>query len=300
MKHSRLAQRKLNQQNQKKVTKKPFFSIKAVLGVFLFIFILLAVCYLLLPSSWSGKSKIAVSVQDPSGDVKVVVLDPPNSSIYTIIIPGATQVDASNELGSWKLESITRLGQDKKLGGDFLKNTLIKSFNFPIDYWASDNFLSSLNSGPSNFSFMDKIKILLFSVGVGNNARIDVNLTDSGILERSQLIDTSLGWTISNNMPAKIKSYFAIVDSNEQVLIKDATGDGDSANMVAKTLETLGVNIASVQQEGDGNIDCKITGLDQDIVVKIASIFTCTSEIKKPGNNFDIEIDLGAKFKNRF
>ena len=299
MKHSRLAQRKLNQ-HQKKVTNKIFTTKWQALLIFALLALLFTTVYLVLPSSWNGKSKIAVSVQDPSGNVKVVILDPPNSSIYTVVIPGVTQVSASNELGSWKLESITKLGQDKKLSGDFLKNTIIKSFNFPVDYWANANFLSSFNSGPSSFTFMDKIKILLFSFGVGGTGKIDINLADSGLLQRSQLVDTSLGWTISDTMPAKIKSYFAIVDSNDQVLIEDASGNGSSANMVAKTMETLGVNIASIQQEGEQNTDCKITGLDKDIIVKIANIFSCTSEIGKPANNFDIEIQLGTKFKNRF
>ncbi len=298
MKKSRLAQRKLG------IKPKPKQKSKSLLKFFLFLVLLilvsLAVFYIFSPKTWDGKSKITVSVQRSSGEVNIIILDPPSSSIYSIVIPPQTQVEASNQLGSWKLESITKLGIDKKLGGDFLKNTIIKSFNFPVDYWAEENFLSNLNSKPSNLTLIDKIRIMLFSFGVGNSSKVDINLKDTSVLARSQLVDTSLGWKITNNMPSKIKSYFVIANPNEQVLIRDTTQDVSSANMVAKAIAFLGINVASVQVENDIDFDCVIIGKDKEMVSKIANIFDCTSEIKKPANNFDVQIDLGTKFKNRF
>jgi len=70
--------------------------------------------------------------------------------------------------------------------------------------------------------------------------------------------------------------------------------------MFGKVLEVMGLNIASVQSVQTNNSDCKVTGLNTEIVGEIGDMFSCSKNFAKPGDNFDIQIDLGSKFINRF
>lgn len=313
MKQSRLTKRKLAKVKPVgKPKRKPLLLF--VVLIFLSFFVLLGVIgYFLLPRSWNGKSKTSIVTQQSSGETDVVILDPQTSSITNLEIPGNTQVEASYQLGFWKLGSLTKLGEDKGIGGVFLKNSIIKSFNFPIDSWEGTNLLDLTSgnilrmlrgiftSGSTNLSFLDKIRIGFFSMTVGNLGRNILKLEDSSYLVRSQLPDGILGWKIENGVPSNIKAYF--VDSNTNassmnVLINDASG-GESL-MVAKTLQVMGANIASIQPMALSKFDCKVTGFKVKVVDEIARIFSCGVNYSKPIDNFDIQIDLGSYFTSRF
>ncbi|SRR5260221_5051574 len=237
--------------------------------------------------NWDGKTKLSVISQSGGGDVKVEVFDPANQLITTINIPGSVEVNAANGLGTWKLGSITKLGIDKNLeSGDFLKNTVIKSFNFPID--------------SANLSLIDRIRIKLFLLSVGNAGKANINLEDTGDLIKTQLTDGSKGYKISDTMPTRVEAYFNDANVNENVIVKNSTGSVSEGIMAGNVLSVLGAKIASIQNLESDNFGCKIMGTDEKLVTKIAKIFSCETNLLKPANNFDLEFDLGSQFKNRF
>jgi len=318
MKQSRLAKRKLMGTNlsvskSTKPTKKRSWKIPAIIGfIILLVFVLF---YFLGVRNWNGHSKIAVAVQEVTGNVIIVIIDPSSSSISKFDIPSETEVQAANQLGTWKIGSITKLGRDKKLKEGFLKNTVIKSFNFPIDFESDESFLN-LTSGnlvkemqsltktsSSSFSLLDRIRIAVFSLQVSDTARFDTDLSKTSELERVQLVDGSLGFRVTETIPTNIESYFTIQDNLKQmfnVLINNGTGSNFYAALLGKAIEVIGVNVASIQNVPLSNSDCTVTGLSKDMVFKIAQVFSCQTKLSKPSNNFDIQIDLGSKFKDRF
>ena len=239
-------------------------------------------------SSWDGKSKLSVVSQSGTGDVAVTVYDPGSYGITVIKIPADTLVEAANNLGTWKLGSISKLGIDKNLGSWFLKNTVVKSFYFPID------------AVPANLSILDKLKIYVFSLSIGNTGKNTIDLANTSYLRRSQLVDGSLGWQITDTMPLSVESYFSVSGTSMNVLIKNMSGSKRSAVIAGKVVEALGERVASVQNLDASDTDCKAVGLSDKIITEIAKVFSCQKEIKKPADNFDIEIDLGKKFTSRF
>jgi hypothetical protein len=261
----------------------------------IFIILILLIAFIVLffvlsPKAWNGKSKLAVISGVTLDNVLINVLDPANGTITVISIPANTEVEAANQLGTWKLGSIQKLGRDKNLGDDFLKNTIIKSFSFPID-------------SSESLSILDKIKIKLFTLSVGNSEKSDINLKDTSYLNERQLIDGTRGYEISGNLPPpKIESYFSenYLDTNQNVLINNRTGMRSVGNMAGKVIRVLGLNIASIQNLEAKDTNCKITGNETDLVTKIAKIFGCDIDLSRPANNFNMQVDLGAKFKARF
>lgn len=315
-KESRLAQRKLKEASTIALKPKKRSNIPVILFfILLFFAIIFTLFFVFTPSIWTNKSKLSIATEKNSGDVAVIILDGKRGDITTIQIPGDTEVEAANELGTWKIRSITKLGIDKNLGEDFLKNTIIKSFKFPINSWSDENIIN-LTSGNllktvravfsgniTSFSFFDKIRIAAFALSVGNSGRTNIDLSKTDYLNRSKLTDGSLGWEISTSVPTNIESYFTndfLGSGGINVLINNGSGVGEAGSMFGKVLEVMGLNIASVQNTQINNSDCLVTGTNSELIGEIADMFTCKKNISKPQDNFDIEIDLGNKFVNRF
>jgi hypothetical protein len=285
MKQSRLRDRKLGIKPKKEKSKSKFKIF--VIFVFLILFFLVIGIWVLgLGSIWDNKSKLPI-LSKVGEDISVEILDPVNLTISTLIIPGTTEVEAANQLGTWKLKNIEKLGIDKNLSSDFLKNTVIKSLKFPV----IDN---------NSLSFIDKIKIKLFTFSVVNTSKSTLNLKDTNYLLRSPLADGTLGYKVNNDMPGNIESFFSENFSNLNTLINNQTGVNSEGVMVGKVLEVMGINVASIENQEIQNFNCKVIGKNQSVVYKISLIFNCEVLLKDPSNNFDIEVDLGKNFKSRF
>ena len=100
------------------------------------------VLYLVLTTKyWNSKEKLSMAIISPEGAVVVSVLDPQNGEITNISIPKNTQVEASRQLGTWKIKSIWALGENEKIGGALLKDTVVKNFKFPVSVWADGEAL---------------------------------------------------------------------------------------------------------------------------------------------------------------
>ena len=174
---------------------------------------------------------------------------------------------------------------------DFLKNTIIKSFNFPV----IDN---------NDLTLIDKIRVKLFTLSVGTANISNINLEDTNDLTSVKLIDGTSGWQIADTMPTNVESYFneslSGNGSNLNVVINDASGSVSEGDMAGSVINVLGANVAAIQNIDEGNYDCKVIGLNSEVVHLFAKIFNCSTSIQKPANNFDVELDLGSAFKSRF
>lgn len=261
------------------------------------------------PHIWDGTSRLSIAIQKKdSEDVIVATYDPQAGSVTTIKIPGNTEVNASKNLGIWKLSTISKLGENEKInGGKFLAATITKSFRFPIEGWAEEEILDSGFSGifkstRTNLYLKDKIALALFSLNVKSTGRINLDLSNTDYLTEAKLSDGSNGFEIAQNIPVKISSIFTdtnISKRNVNVVIIDRIPSDFITSRVGEIIEVLGGKIATIEKLPPDSTDCLVKGKD-DAVGKIARLFDCKISKETLLEKEDVEIIFGQNFKKRF
>jgi hypothetical protein len=261
---------------------------------------------------WNGKDKLAVAVHEKNG-VSVLLFDPQYGEVIRIIIPEHTQVDVAYGLGVWKIETLWELGKQQNVGGKILADTMTKYFRFPTAAWADTSALG-LASGniaemyksvfgiySSNLSLGDKIALSWFSFNVPNAKHIDIDLSETNYLSKTNLSDGSSGYEKVEPAPPKIMSLFAdpeLSRVSHAISIQDATGQGNVAKNVGQVMEVLGAKVASISDQQETDLDCLVKGKNEALTQKVLILFSCK---KSEGTtNFDVEILLGSQFAKRF
>jgi len=292
---------------------------KISLLLFLPVFVLLVFMLFLIlfkTSTWDGREKfiLAVNGQD---DVLVSVFDPKTETIVGVSIPSNVQITAAGELGTWKLGSLWKLGQNEKREGNLLAKTVTKNFGFPVYAWGDyqaagftrrklseilpaifGNYKTSLKTG-------DRIRLGLFVLGVGPAKRTSINLAEiSESLKKETFLDGSEGYVIKGNVPDRIMALF----SDEVVAAKNYKARFvlnaeriKSIEAVSRVVEVMGVKVASVVKDSPEDMNCLVKGEDRKLVKSVALVLGCTGqEKKKVEGNFDIEIAFGEQFHKNF
>jgi hypothetical protein len=264
---------------------------------------------------WHTNQKLILVINTPKGDLAVTAFDPTQDEITTVTIPGSTQLDVARGLGSWKAKSIAKLGENEKLGGALMKDTLIKNFSFPVVAWAGAEaygyatgeaiqvLKAMLLPYKTNLKIGDKIRIGILSLGVKTLNRKDINLASSSYLKKVKLKDGEEGYEISGKIPGDLLIVFAeelISEKSFKVQIKDATGNGYTAKEVASTIEVLGAKVAAVANIDKASTDCEVKSIDALFGRKINELFGCELGKGSPEGQFDLEIGIGEAFAKRF
>ena len=288
---------------------------KSVVRLIALALVAVFILYLTLTTKyWNSKEKLSMAVVSPDGGVVVSVLDPQNGEITNISIPKNTQVEASRELGTWKIKSIWALGVNEKLGGRLLKDTVLKNFKFPVSVWAdkgafgfaSGDTLGTLKAVffpyDTNLKMGDRLRIGFFSLGMGNSKRTDVDLTKSGYLKKTKLTDGEEGYVLSGKIPKDLLVVFSDSEISRlglKVNIKDASGDPSVAQEVAEVIEVMGAKVAAVTKEPKISSDCRIWG-SNFFAKDVSKLLSCKLEKERPGGRFDLELEIGEGFAARF
>lgn len=264
---------------------------------------------------WNGKDKLILAINSPNGDIVVSTFDPNLGEVTNITIPGSTQVNVSRQLGTWKLRSVWALGQNEKIAGKLLAETVTKNFKFPTAAWADSPAVAfgQQSLGPmfkavfgpykTNLRIGDRVKLALFSLGVKNTNRVDINLADTLILQKAKLIDGENGYLVESSQPDNIMVIFSdsrISSGNYTVNIKNASTNDSLPESVGAVLQVLGAKIASVVEDKTAPVDCEISGKDARFIRKVAEIYSCKASFKAPEGSFDMELRLGEKFAKRY
>jgi hypothetical protein len=309
-KPSRLAQRRLPPKRKRNYKKYIFLLPIIVIAI-------LILWFFVGSSKWDGAGRLGLAIYEKSGDVTVANFDAEAGTITTILIPGTTQVEAAKNLGTWRLASIPKLGDNEKAGGDFVTSTITKSFKFPVEAWADETALgltqnnligaikSAFNTRRTNLSLKDRIRLALFSVGVKDSQHVEINLPDTKYIRKSQLPDGSQGYEITGDMPLSLMSVFSDSDISQaklNILITNATGENKVAADVSKIIEVMGGKVTSIQKISvNENLDCEILSRDfPEVSEKISKVFHCKVIGSDPSGNFNLEIKIGKMFKARF
>lgn len=283
-----------------------------VLGIIIF---LIGAIFISSADFWNNSSKLTILVQKTDGDLNLIVFDPIVDEITSIIIPSNTEVEVAQHFGLFRIGNVWELGFSEGLGGSLLTKTVTKNFKFPVFIWAennasglaSTNYLelarAVLSRYETNLSFGDRLRVAAFSLAVPHSRRLEIKLSESPYLNKTQLVDGKEGYLIEKNIPASILSHFAdhvITRGEYRVAITNNTDKPQTASQVGEIVGVLGAKVASVNK-GESEVEgCMVSGIDMKSVEIIANIFGCKGGLSKVDMKFDIEIVLGNNFDEIF
>ncbi|KKU25212.1 MAG: hypothetical protein UX88_C0005G0005 [Candidatus Woesebacteria bacterium GW2011_GWC2_47_16] len=265
---------------------------------------------------WDGKAKVVSATATNEGEIVVSVFDPLGESITNIVVPGATQLKVSRQLGIFRAKSIWQLGENEGHGGKLLAETIVKNFNFPVNAWGEENLRglangqfpgilkSVLTPGKTNLKVGDRIKMAIFSLSVKSPKRVNIDLKEGNYLRKTRLVDGDEGYVILEAGIKRLLPFFSengISQKNLRAAILDATGGaGGIVNEVGTTLEVMGLKVAAVSRKAASDTDCTFRTKDEDLAKKVLFVFSCSREKGEPEGNFDLEIMLGTSFAERY
>ncbi len=280
-----------------------------IIGFFLLLFISFQTKF------WKSSAKTSLVIRRENGDVTISVFDPELEKVTNMTIPSNTEVDVARQLGRWKLGSVWELGENEKLGGKLLTETVVKHFKLPVVAWADDpargftegNFADVIKASflpyKTNLGIGDKLKLGLFAIKIKNLKREDINFAESNLLRKTVLIDGEEGYLLTNNLPNYIIALFSspeISSKSTRVVISNATGKGGIAEDIGEVIEVMGAKLANIKREEESDLDCVVAGREEIIVNQIAEVFSCKKSKDLPEGNFDLEIKIGTEFAKRF
>ena len=165
-----------------------------------FLLAISAIIYLWVTSGFFRSStKPTFVVNDENGAI-VSVFDKQQGTITDIVIPGNTQVNVSRQLGTWKLASVWKLGENEKLEGVLLTETIIKNFKIPVNAWR-DHL-----SGRTNLGVGDRLLFWFFSLGASSGDKREIDLANQNFLKKTRLWSREEGYLVSDSPPPYLSS----------------------------------------------------------------------------------------------
>lgn len=301
--------RRKNKRRSGKLWSKAYLLIAGTILLALFVFISTRTIF------WNGEYGITLTAKIDD-DVCVYIFDTSESRITKIVIPGSTIVEASKNLGEWKLGNIYELGKNEKIGGKLLKQTVVKNFSFPVTSWSNNKIEQIYNrkiSGiipfmllnkESNLNFADKLRVVIFSLKIKEGSKDTVYLNKTSYLQKSTLKDGSDGFIISGNYPKNLLPLFSLYEGGENnnvVLVSETLSSSDFEKVV-RTIEVMGFKVVSIEN-ADRNSDgegCSVYARDKIVIRRLSEVLDCGKAQKSKSNEgSDIRIILEKDyFKN--
>lgn len=286
---------------------KPFQIKKSWIVLFIVVLITFLIGNFLLSSGIKVDSFSVVYSQD-NGDAVVAVYDFENNYITQVSVPGDAGVTTGFGLGEWRVKSLTKLGEQEKLGGELLRMSMVKAFHFPVDAWSYGKIpstnpvnLSSFITSNSSLSMKEKLQLALFSIKTSGLNSMKINLTTTSYLREAKLSDGEMGYEITRTLPPQIATIFT--DMSDDVMSKvgvyDKTGGAPrTLGDATAVIHVLGGDWAVIEQPSVKG-DCFVRG-ETDMAIRINRIFLCERVNENVEGNFDVEIILGEDFSKRF
>ena len=229
---------------------------------------LLAVAsFIVYRSAFGGASRMSTVAPDSSGNVVFSLYDFGEGTIALVTIPGDTQVDVARSLGSWKIGSVWKLGENEKVGGGrLLAETVTKALKMPVTSVAPN--------------FVEKLKIAYLKFNTKSAAVADIDLAKSNYLARIKLNDGSLGYKVSGkDLPLALRAILAdarVSRENLNILLENRSGKASIETEVGEIVDVIGGKIASVVKGNIEDTDCTIYGSSKTVTYQVlAKVFSC-------------------------
>lgn len=260
----------------------------------LYLFIFLIISFLLFVYIKVGNLDKFIFVNNFNDDTEIVVIDPKKNKIIKMIIPGNTQIIASRGLGTYKINSLWKLGEKEGYKGSLVAESIKKSLLLPVYLWKDEI--------KTNLSLWQRIKVILLETKLANYEVIKVNLADIKVLKEKKLTDGTSGFIVNSKIPDSISIYFVetlMAESVSKIEIEDLTGNITVTEYFSKIMGVMGAKITSYSKGFDKSLDCEIIGKDKKLIKIVADIFDC-NEIIDSSLLVDLKVRLGERFVNRF
>ena len=234
-------------------------------------------------SLWDGENQFNIAINSQS--VLVVSFNPAEKSLNVLLIPDGTFIETIHGYGPCRVESIYRLGELNKKGGELFQGSLQTYLGIPVDAYASiSNFQFPLgpslgarpisNSKDISKALIKSVMILLTSKGETNLTKWDlvrlwltlrsirqdkINLVDLGQTSASQEVDL-LDGTKANKIDTErlesIMSQFFVDKKLKQedltVAVLNGTNHAGLANKVATLIKNIGGQVMTIGDTENG------------------------------------------------
>lgn len=263
---------------------------------------------------WNTQSRLTVVVA--SENPIVYSLDPQTENLVKFAIPKNTQINASYGYGDWLVGSLWGLGEQEKIGGGLLRESMQKSFGIPVDAWVDQNgerlFLSyplgwvsaiweviTSSNLKTNLTFFDRAKLIFHLSQVKTSDRRALDLENTGIIIQKKLSDGDLGYLV---LTERAKVTLDILRDNKvfseakKVIIVNSTGKSGIAGEVAQISSILGARVIGVQTGDEVEGNCVLLGnqisLKSLTAQRLKIIFGCEEIQENLTEIADLEIML--------
>lgn len=297
-----------------KITLRKHLYSKGILITFLLILTLLLFSISFKHDKWSNDGYLSVAVVGDSPDVTVIIANPEDDHLVTIIIPGNTEVDSARNFGILPLKNIWRLSQEQGTSGELLPETITRYFYFPTTSYLrirgsidSTHKLSGLHrmflDVETNLSFADRVSLALFIFRVRNIDNVQYDLSKSRMLSSSVLSDGSEGFIYNRNPSGNITTYFhdqSLRRNSPKIKIVNRTGNRLLVEQIGKVFESLGVKVSFFENKEVSDNDCTLIYKNFDSVSKLNELFDCELEEASFEEGYDVTMDIGVLFSKRY
>jgi len=251
-------------------------------------------------SLWDGKSRLTFALNSTS--ILVASFDPGEKTLNFLSIPPNTYIETIHGYGFYKVESIFRLGELEKNGGQLLAGSLQEYLGVPIDAYAS---VSSVKCQVSSIkvkdSFLAVIQFLLRGEGETNLTRWDlvrlwwgarrvrfdkINLIDLG--ETNAVSETTLpDGTLAlepdplrlDQLVAKLYSDRRIKEEGISISVHNSTQYPGLAKKAARLINNIGGQVIEVRDWQVRAGKCEVRGEKKSVNTytarKLIKIFAC-------------------------
>ena len=158
-------------------------------------------------------------------EVRIEIYDFGKKTISRMIIPGNTSLEASRDLGIWKLGSLMELGKNEKAGGNILRETINRSLKIPVLYWRE--------GGSSNLNFFEVLRLWFFKRTVSQVNIFDYDLVSLGYLLEKKYPEGGTYFETFAQVPASLLPVISEFSLPVKVSLNDFGGSPKLKSFVA-------------------------------------------------------------------
>ncbi|MBL7036326.1 hypothetical protein ISR94_00570 [Candidatus Microgenomates bacterium] len=238
--------------------------------------------------------KFSYVKETKEGGAEILVYDPKNTSVVSILIPGETQLELSFNLGDYRLKNAWKLSESEDLEGVLIVRSLVKNFSIPVYLYKTES--------KTNLNIFQRIKVWMLDSGTGGVSESQFDLVDTSVLKAKKLLDGNRGFVVYGEIPAYITVNFEQQSFSEfvpMVDIVDKTGDYKISDTVSGVFSTMGAKVSSYSKQPPQKLNCVVSGKNPEQVKITSKIFDCHIG-QKPEGESDIRLEIGTDFVNNF
>jgi hypothetical protein len=271
--------------------------------------------------TWDGRNQINLVIN--TTPVLLVSFDPGHEKINVLKIPPETFVEAVRGYGSYRIESIYRLGEiEAGKGGDLLSGSVQDFFGVPVDSWVDASkitpeltkakqylrrlfALAALKEVKSGLSSWDLVRLWW---GLNSLKGFEINtigVEQTSASEKVVLADGSEAVVIDPERFAQVAKKLFVDDTIGQeglaIAVVNGTPHPGLANRVGKVIENLGGRVVELGSLEGKTTFCQLLGAEKkaksQTVKRLTRLFDCRwGGEAKEGFRADVVLILGEDY----